>query len=63
MPFVLSQFEEAAEKVVTAAQAEVEATVNNHVTREGLQAVLDKMDRGDGGPPVLEVTGSPLLKE
>jgi hypothetical protein len=43
MPFVLTQFEEAAEKVVTAAQAEIEATVNNHVTREGLKAVLERM--------------------
>lgn len=59
MPFVLSQFEEAAEKVVVAAQAEIEATVSNHVTREGLKSVLEKMDQG--GERELPESGLPDL--
>ncbi len=46
MPFVLKQFEEAAGKVVTAAKAEIDATVSATVTREGLKAMLERAGEG-----------------
>jgi hypothetical protein len=41
MPFVLDQFEEATEKVVTTAKAEVEAFTMHAVTSAGLLAIAD----------------------
>lgn len=52
MPFVLSQFEEAAEKVVVAAKAEIEATVQSNLTVEGLRAMLARVEANS--PPQLE---------
>jgi hypothetical protein len=43
-PFMLSQFEEATEKVVTHAKAEVDAFMTHNVVSEGLRALAAKME-------------------
>jgi len=51
MPFVLSQFEEATEKVVGAAKAEVDAFMTHAVAAAGMEALADgRVPKLLGGP-------------
>lgn len=57
-PFMVSQFEEAAEKVVKHSKAEIDAFITHNVVAEGLRAIKERAEKkalGEGGEvPKLE---------
>jgi len=52
-PFMLSQFEEATEKVVQHAKAEVDAFVSHNVMAEGLRSLKERAEAEAGAPQLL----------
>lgn len=61
MPFMVDQFQEATEKVIAHAKAEVDAFITHNVVAEGLRSITDRLERkaltAGEGPPKLPSSG------